>query len=74
MSKKNQDNINLNFLKIEKSQNKNSKIRNNILKNIRDIKQKQNKNWTFKKNIDLLKEYSKFMILGSSHSGNCWRL
>jgi len=63
MSRKNQDNINFSFVKIEKSQNKNCKIRNDILKKIRNIKQKQNKNWTFE-NHKLLLNLQKQINIG----------
>ena len=45
--KKNSDNINLNFVKIEKTQKLNSKNRNIIFKKIRSLKEKQKQNWKF---------------------------
>ena len=53
--KKNPDNINLNFVKIEKNQKLNLKNRNSVFKQIRFLKEKQKKNWNFNIHNQILK-------------------
>lgn len=52
--RKNPDNVNYSFVKIEKTQKLNSKNRNDILKKIRLLKEKQKTNWGSKTHNKIL--------------------
>jgi len=52
--RKNPDNVNYSFVKIEKTQKLNSKNRNDILKKIRLLKEKQKTNWDSKTHNKIL--------------------
>jgi hypothetical protein len=52
--KKNPDNINYSFVKIEETQKLNFKNRNNVLKKIRSLKEKQKDNWDSKTHNKIL--------------------
>ena len=54
LMKKNPDNINYSFVKIEKTQKLNSRNRNNTLKKIRSLKEKQKDNWDSKTHNKIL--------------------